>query len=436
MGSVRARLGQLLVALALGVACTAHQSPPAADGPTSTPHAPSVTPSRPGPTSASPTEPGTPDASPTATVDSVPATERERRLLVVWVRGELPGSTVAAVTAVPGVAAVAPVGEGTMWLGGPTDNGARGVPAIPIDAAAAAPADLRAVLGPRPWLRDLGQGGAVLSTTSAALRRAEPGDTLRFGQVGIPVGAVVADREVGAHEVFLSTSLGRSFGIGGADYLLVRIAPDADPATTEAAVEGAATAISTQAVRVRSQAETAYLRQGDGVMPPEWTKVYFGEFAAVQGGDSIAIDPAWVRDHIATERVPILGEVTCNRAFLAPLRATLRAVEEAGASSLVDPSHFGGCFAARLIRGSTSQLSQHAYGAAIDINVSGNLLGAVPTQDPRLVRAFAERGFVWGGDFLLPDGMHFEYGCPAVLALEEQTKVPERLAGLALCRGA
>ena len=41
-----------------------------------------------------------------------------------------------------------------------------------------------------------------------------------------------------------------------------------------------------------------------------------------------------------------------------------------------------------------------------------------------------------GNEFLLPDGMHFEYGCPAALALPKQTEVPGRLAGLALCRGA
>jgi hypothetical protein len=54
----------------------------------------------------------------------------------------------------------------------------------------------------------------------------------------------------------------------------------------------------------------------------------------------------------------------------------------------------------------------------------------------RLVRTFARQGFVWGGDFLLPDGMHFEYGCPAVRPLPERTKVRESLAGLTLCRGA
>jgi hypothetical protein len=278
---------------------------------------------------------------------------------------------------------------------------------------------------------------AVLSDTSAALRGSGPGDRLRFEGGGeVRVGAVASDRAVGAHEVLLSAAEGGRYGIAGADYVLVRIRDGADPAATEAAVRAAVPVSPGHAVRVRSQAETAYLRQGDGVMPPEWTKVYFGEFAAVADGGDIRIDPAWIRRHIATERVPILGEVTCNRSFLPPLRATLTAIQRAGLAGLVDPAHYGGCFAARLIRGSTSQLSQHAYGAAIDVNVAGNLLGAVPTQDPRLVEAFARRGFVWGGDFLLPDGMHFEYGCPAVLALPEQAEVPGHLAGLALCRGA
>jgi hypothetical protein len=247
---------------------------------------------------------------------------------------------------------------------------------------------------------------------------------------------VATDRAVGAHEVFLPAGLAASAGIGGADYLLVRVASSADPAATEAAVARSVPTSPGHDVRVRSQAQTAYLRQADGVLPPEWTKVYFGEFSAVPGPGTIAIDPAWVKAHIATERVPILGQVTCNRALIPRLRAALRAIVDEGLSRLIDPAHYGGCFAERLIRGSTSQISQHGYGAAIDINVSTNLLGATPTQDPRVVDAFHREGFVWGGDFLLPDGMHFEYGCPAVLALREQTRVPEPLAGLALCGGA
>jgi hypothetical protein len=36
----------------------------------------------------------------------------------------------------------------------------------------------------------------------------------------------------------------------------------------------------------------------------------------------------------------------------------------------------------------------------------------VGTQDPRLVEVMAEWGFIWGGDWAVPDPMHFEYGIP------------------------
>jgi hypothetical protein len=44
------------------------------------------------------------------------------------------------------------------------------------------------------------------------------------------------------------------------------------------------------------------------------------------------------------------------------------------------------------------------------VNVQqGNLFGQTPHQDPRLVDVFERWGFVWGGTFIEPDGMHFEY---------------------------
>ncbi len=424
----------LAAAIAIvGAACTADAAPPSRTG-AGTPA--EVGTSAPAATTAPPTTaPRTPPSQP---IPTPTASARDRRLLVVWVRGELPTSAVAAVRAVSGVAAVATVGEGTLWLTGPPGvlGAAAGSGAeIPIDAAAGDPAVLRQVLGDQSWLAALAEGDAVLSDTSAALRRSSRDDELEFtGGAHVRIGDVATDQAVGAHEVFLSARDGTRLGIGGgADYLLVRIAHDADPAATERAVRQAIPSSPGHDVRVRSQAQTAYLRQADGVMPPEWTKVYFGEFAATPTSGGIAIDPAWVRANIVAATVPILGRVTCNRSLIRPLRAALEAIAAAGQSRLVDPAHYGGCFAERLIRGSTSQISQHAYGAAIDVNVSTNLLGAKPTQDPRVIRAFHREGFVWGGDFLLPDGMHFEYGCPATFGLPERTNVPEELAGLALC---
>jgi len=128
----------------------------------------------------------------------------------------------------------------------------------------------------------------------------------------------------------------------------------------------------------------------------------------------------------------LLGTVRCNRALIPPLRAALVSLERAGLGRLIRRSDYGGCFVPRVVRGGSS-LSHHSWGSAIDVNVSTNPLGARPHQDPRLVRAFAQAGFVWGGRFLRPDGMHFEYGCPSAYRIPKALPVTERLLRLSLC---
>lgn len=76
---------------------------------------------------------------------------------------------------------------------------------------------------------------------------------------------------------------------------------------------------------------------------------------------------------------------------------------------------YEGTFVPRFIRGSTTVLSNHAFGSAFDINASFNALGAEPARigDRGCVRELVtianEHGFYWGGHFSKrPDGMHFE----------------------------
>ncbi|MGH2726880.1 MAG: M15 family metallopeptidase, partial [Actinomycetota bacterium] len=38
-----------------------------------------------------------------------------------------------------------------------------------------------------------------------------------------------------------------------------------------------------------------------------------------------------------------------------------------------------------------------------------NPYGEKPRQDPRLVALMERWGFTWGGRWLVPDGMHFEF---------------------------
>ena len=50
-----------------------------------------------------------------------------------------------------------------------------------------------------------------------------------------------------------------------------------------------------------------------------------------------------------------------------------------------------------------------AWGAAIDVNPSQNPYGGPSRMDQRVIDAFRRHGFVWGGTFLIPDPMHFEF---------------------------
>lgn len=73
-------------------------------------------------------------------------------------------------------------------------------------------------------------------------------------------------------------------------------------------------------------------------------------------------------------------------------------------------SIYGGCFNYRLARG-LSSLSMHSYGCAIDLDPARNgLKDKTPrfANFPEVLKAFADEGWVWGGKWKRPDGMHFQ----------------------------
>lgn len=78
---------------------------------------------------------------------------------------------------------------------------------------------------------------------------------------------------------------------------------------------------------------------------------------------------------------------------------------------------WAGMWCPRFIRGSSSQLSNHAFGTAFDINAPWNGLRRKPAKRGErgsvleLVPLAEEAGWYWGGSFKSrPDGMHFELG--------------------------
>lgn len=79
------------------------------------------------------------------------------------------------------------------------------------------------------------------------------------------------------------------------------------------------------------------------------------------------------------------------------------AIDKAGVSD------FGGSYNPRYIRGSTTKWSNHAYGAAIDLDAKNNGLYQKGDMPLEVVNAFKRQGFRWGGDYTSrKDPMHFE----------------------------
>ena len=131
------------------------------------------------------------------------------------------------------------------------------------------------------------------------------------------------------------------------------------------------------------------------------------------------VDSTWSSANLRVVRWKI-GDKTvvkvCHRVIAELTEEAFELITDAGLAPYVDVTSTrtsGGCYHARTVRalGSTSgvNLSVHSWGAALDFNVRGNCLGCVPTLRCEIVQIFRALGFAWGGNFLTPDGMHFEY---------------------------
>ncbi len=357
----------------------------------------------------------TPHPTPTAT----PADEMPPAWLA-WISGSLPSGFGTEVRAAPTLGTTVIVAGDTRWMTSShdADGGVVDQPdppfEIPIDAFAVDPGAYAPFVpeSTRTQVVDaLRAGEAVLGTSSAQLRHLTVGGSLTFGQTTVPVGAIVPDPVAGWSEMLVSRTVGRTLGIVDDRYLLSM--PDG-PMTEQRFAAVLATLIPEAPVRTVAPDGSPFMRIASGVNPPVVMKGVFGEFAAYPRTDDpayLTMSTSWYNAHIVTRSVPLLGEVTCNVALFPALIGALRDVEAAGLGGEIHT--YSGCYAPRTVaRSPTAPPSSHAYGAAIDINAPENPYGATPTMDPKIVKIFERWGFLWGGMYLTPDGMHFEYGSP------------------------
>jgi hypothetical protein len=360
----------------------------------------------PGVVAPSPTpEPGERSASdlPTTTTDGgtlTSTTTPRSEIYLVWATGGIPDDLVDGlerrfeqVSVVEGDAVELDAGGG--WV-------------IPLDALAIDPG-AHHVLDADDSLAPLSPGRVALSETSAAFRGLVVGDEMTIEGVGYEVAAITPDDVVGAAEVVFDRSDPAS-PVATDRYALVStdLARNEFEDVVRDMYDGPAP------LRIRSRGESPWLRHGDAVLPQIFIKSALGEFSYSNlSGSEFSQEPAFVEAHIVTAEVPILGQVQCHETVVAMLGGAMGQLAEEGLAHLVDPAGFAGCWNPRYIRpttGRSSGISRHAWGAAVDLNAASNPVGSAGTQDPRLVEVMLKWGFTWGGDWLVPDPMHFEYG--------------------------
>jgi D-alanyl-D-alanine carboxypeptidase len=365
-----------------------------------------------------PTTPTGPAATPTAPLPSQAVLAPVDNVLLVWTPDRLPAGLASRVRTVHGVSAATVVRGDLVGLtasfdteGGPVDRSPRGM-AIPLDAIAFDPASYPSFVpvSARATFRRLGPEQVLLGSTSARLRRLGPGGRLvTAGGRRLAVAGVVDDSLVGAAEIALTRAGAVAVGVDTDRYLL--LAYQGGRAGVESGVRRLLPP--GLAVRFRGPGETPFLRNGDAVLPQVLIKERFGEFAYRPGrGLDIVEDPAWAAADIVTARVPLLGRVRCHRALIPALSGAMNELRQRNLAGLVDPRGFGGCWNPRLIR-ADGGISRHAWGAAVDLNVSVNPTGLASAQDPRLVEVMQRWGFTSGARWLVPDPSHFEYLQPA-----------------------
>jgi hypothetical protein len=265
----------------------------------------------------------------------------------------------------------------------------------------------------------------VMGEVSAGLRGAEAGDTVLLTAssgttTSFRVAAVLPANRVGGAEFLMSPQAGDRLGIVQLSRAVIWGFP------SRAAIDGALAAneLVSTSVRIRRSWDPA---DPDDTIGMAQTKATLGEFAyRVNSDGSVSQDAAWVAANLPSGRVLLNGSIPirarCHNVVEPALRAALAEIAVRGLGGTIDVTNantYGGCHLARFNRltpdSSLGFLSRHSWGMALDTNTVGSCQGCAPPDFATrpggctAVQVFRKHGFAWGGNFLTPDGMHFEY---------------------------
>ena len=291
----------------------------------------------------------------------------------------------------------------------------------------------------------------VMSKRTADLRGARAGDVIDLvasngAVLAFTIAQVVPDEITGGTELLLSIEAALRLGVTRESRIVLwgfdsRAALDAELVRQNL--------ISTS-IRVRRSWDPP---DPDFTLGMARTKQALGEFAyRVNSNGSVSIDSAWKNANITAGYIGQLSLQTgCHNLVRSALTNAMNEVRASGLESVINyynANRAGGCYVPRFNRLSANSsigfLSRHTWGQAVDTNTVGSCQGCAPPDfvtkngGCTVVRIFRKHGFAWGGNFLTPDGMHFEWVgerrdlapypsrfCPNIAPVARTTRVAE-----------
>jgi hypothetical protein len=281
-----------------------------------------------------------------------------------------------------------------------------GLTVLPIDAAGGA---MSQAVG-----STLAEGSIVIGALSAGMRGAQAGDDITLldesgNGVTYRIGRVASDVEAGGAELVMTPE--QAARVGATEISRVVMWGFTDRAGVDAALSAAG--LERAGVRISRSWGPANPDSALGVAP---LKALAGEFSFKPNSDgSATLNAGWSDANIVRRNYTGVGlRASCNVAIVDAIQGALDEIAAAGLAGEINTANsntYGGCFNPRFNRvtGNLGFLSRHSWGAALDINTTQNPQGSTPKLNCGVVRIFRKWGFAWGGNFVNPDGMHFEY---------------------------
>ena len=131
------------------------------------------------------------------------------------------------------------------------------------------------------------------------------------------------------------------------------------------------------------------------------------------------LDPLWEQQQLTRAPLPFpvpftvpphapVTRIFCHKKLADIFPQVFTEIQKQGLAGEI--VRYGGCFNFRTKR-TSSKLSTHSWGIAIDLNPETNQQGTDGNMNPKVIKIFQSFGFKWGGEFSgkSKDPMHFQF---------------------------